>query len=102
MADEDLQTQLNLLKAKLEASQTVQSAVLAVLLKLAARDPIALLDAVRESAFYSGHSKDVVAAEDIKLAAEQFTQDAIDKIVNTLKNSTIKIVSVGGGDDASQ
>ncbi|MGY3233365.1 flagellar biosynthesis/type III secretory pathway M-ring protein FliF/YscJ [Bradyrhizobium sp. USDA 4448] len=75
----DIQTQLNFLKAKFEATAAVHAALITALMKAS---PFSedLLEAVRQSVTANATGGDAVSVQNHQFAAEQFIQDELDRI----------------------
>jgi hypothetical protein len=84
----DIQTQLNFLTAKFEASAAVHMALIAALLKASPYSQSAeeLLEAVRQSVSASVAGGDPVSAQNQQFAAEQFIEDELGRVKKLLRD----------------
>ena len=82
----DLQEQINVLKIKLEAAEAIHAVLIGMIIRVLPLKSDEFLEQVRKSVRVSASAPNSAVAEDAKMLAEQYAQEAVDKI-ETAMNS---------------
>ena len=83
---EDLQEQINVLKIKLEAAEAIHAVLIGMIIRFLPVKSDNFLEQVRKSIHVSASAPTSTAAEGAKILAEQYAQEALDKIETAMNN----------------